>query len=255
MDTAAMLAALEWQIDLGADEAILDAPVDRTALEAVPPRRAPAPETVPEAAPVETDPVAVAEAAAAAASDLEELRAAMAAFPHCELRKGARTLVFSDGHPAARVMIVGEAPGQEEDRQGRPFVGRAGQLLDLMFGEIGLSRTSERPDGGLYLTCALAWRPPQNRDPEPAEVAMMLPFLKRHVALARPEVLVAMGNHACEALLGRRGITRMRGRWDEAWGLPVLPMLHPEQVLRNPHLKREAWADLLDLQARLRGGA
>ena len=259
MDTDAMWAALDWQVELGADEAILDVPVDRTALDPAPARAAPAraapaadaPDRRPP--PPEVDPVAAAEAAAAAAQDLEGLRAAMAAYPHSDLKKGARSLVFSDGHPSARVMIVGEAPGQDEDRQGRPFVGRAGQLLDLMFGEIGLGRTSERADGGLYLTNVLVWRPPQNRDPEPAEAAMMLPFLRRHVALAKPEVLVAMGNHACQALIGQRGITRLRGRWDEAWGLPVLPMLHPAYLLRNPHMKREAWADLLELQSRLRG--
>jgi DNA polymerase len=137
--------------------------------------------------------------------------------------------------------------------QGKPFVGRAGQLLDLMFRQIGLSRETPDAEAALYITNVLPWRPPQNRDPEANEMAMMLPFLHRHIALADPDIIVAMGNHACDALLGRKGITRLRGTWSEAVGKPVLPMFHPAYLLRNPAAKREAWADLLSLQARLRG--
>ena len=249
MDWHKALAALEFQIACGADEAILDAPVDRAAVEEV---QKPAATVVPEAPVAEIDTVAISRAAAEAAVDLAALRAAMEAFEHCELKRGARQLVFSDGQPGARVMIIGEAPGRDEDIQGKPFVGRAGQLLDLMFRQIGLGRENPDKEAALYITNVLPWRPPQNRDPQPDEIAMMLPFLKRHVELIAPDLIVAMGNHACQALLSRQGITRLRGKWAEALGKPVLPMFHPAYLLRNPAAKREAWADLLSIQARLR---
>lgn len=244
-----MRALLEWQVMMGADEAILDAPVDRTSLPEPTKLMASAPP--PSTAEPGIDAVAVARDAADAAADLDALAAAMAAFEHCELKRGARQLVFSDGKPGARVMIVGEAPGRDEDIQGKPFVGRAGQLLDLMFSHVGLSRESPDLETALYITNILPWRPPQNRDPRPDEVAMMLPFLEKHIALAQPELLIAMGNHACQALLGKQGITRLRGTWAEAMGRPVLPMFHPAYLLRTPVAKREAWADLLTVKARL----
>jgi DNA polymerase len=193
------------------------------------------------------DPVAEARTMAAAATTLDGLRAALAGFEGCELKKGARNLVFADGIPGSRLMIIGEAPGREEDMEGRPFVGRAGQLLDRMLAAIGLDRREN-----VYITNVLPWRPPQNREPRPDEVAMMLPFLARHVALADPALIVLMGNSACDAVLGRRGITRMRGQWVQALDRPVLPMLHPAYLLRQPQAKRDAWADLLDLKARLK---
>ncbi|RAP42382.1 uracil-DNA glycosylase [Rhodovulum viride] len=249
------LALLAWQVELGATEAIGESPVNR--YEEVRPAPAPRPvaaAAAPAARPAAVDPVALARAAAAAAQDLEGLAAAMAAYEQCDLKKGARNLVFSDGHPKARVMVIGEAPGRDEDLQGKPFVGRAGQLLDRMFFHIGLGRADPAAERALYITNVLPWRPPQNRDPEAQEVAMMLPFLERHVALADPDILVLMGNHSCGALLGRKGITRLRGHWVEALGRPALPMFHPAYLLRNPHAKRDAWHDLLMLQARLRGG-
>ncbi|CUH38399.1 uracil-DNA glycosylase, family 4 [Jannaschia seosinensis] len=258
LDPHAARAALEWLIEMGCDEAIGPSPVDRYALPARMPAPAraktPPPDSVPQFAPASAapeDPVAAAERAAAGAADLAGLKAAMMAYPHCDLRLGAKSLVFSDGDPAARVMIVGEAPGREEDRQGKPFVGQAGQLLDRMLGAIGLARQAEDPARAIYITNVLPWRPPSNRDPAADEVAMMLPFLRRHVELAAPEMLVVMGNHAAFALLGKRGITRLRGAWSEALGLPVLPMLHPAYLLRQPAAKRDAWADLLSLAARL----
>ena len=122
-----------------------------------------------------------------------------------------------------------------------------------MFDCIGLSRNSSDAGSALYITNVLPWRPPSNRDPKPDEMAMMKPFLERHIALIDPDVIIATGNHACMALLGRQGITRLRGTWSEALGKPVLPMFHPAYLLRNPPAKREAWADLLSLQAVLRG--
>lgn len=247
----ALVALLDWQIELGADEAILDAPLDRYAL-AEPAPKAPAQPAAPEPEPAQiVDPVAEAEAAAARADSLEALAAAMAAYTHCELHKGARNFVFADGRAEARVMIVGEAPGREEDLEGRPFVGRAGQLLDRMFAAIGLGRDRPDAEGLLYITNVLPWRPPGNRAPTAEEIAMLLPFLRRHVALAQPDLLVLMGNTPCQALLGRAGITRLRGQWTEALGRPVLPTFHPAYLLRNPAAKREVWADLLEIRARL----
>ena len=244
------VALLDWQVAMGADEAILDAPVDRTEVpEPVAAPVAKAAADVPQ--PVVLDTVALAQDMAAAADSLDALRAAMEAYDHCDLKKGARQLVFADGNPDARVMIIGEAPGRDEDMEGKPFVGRAGQLLDLMFSHIGLSRGTPAAEAALYITNVLPWRPPQNRDPKPDEMAMMLPFLRRHVELGDPDFLVAMGNHSCQALLGKRGITRLRGNWEQALGKPVLPMFHPAYLLRTNEAKREAWADLLSLKARL----
>lgn len=246
-------ALLEWQIELGATEAISDVPVNRYDVPAVveKPRVAevPAGGFVPMA---KEDPVALAEQAAKTASTLEELRAAMAAFDHCDLKKGARNLVFSDGTPGARVMLVGEAPGRDEDREGRPFVGKAGQLLDKMLAAIQMGRNhAEAP---VYITNVLPWRPPQNRDPKPHEIAMMKPFLLRHIELAAPQVLVLVGNWSCQTLLGKRGITRLRGQWTQVAGLPALPMFHPAYLLRSPEFKREAWADLLSLKKKVQDG-
>ena len=259
-------ALLEWQVELGATDAILDAPVDRYALETVktapkpnpepaaqsdgPKKRSPAP-PLPKAP--EVDAVGLARTAAAAASDLSALSAAMEAFEHCELKRGARSFVFGDGNPAARVMIISDAPSREEDRAGRPFVGRAGQLLDRMFDAIQMGRAHENAASSLYATTVLPWRPPSNRAPNASEIAMMLPFLERHIALVNPEVLILMGNTPCQALMGRNGISRLRGTWGEVLGKPCLPMLGPDHLLRNPIAKREAWADLLELNAHLRG--
>jgi len=243
---------LDWLVELGADEAICDTPIDRYALADRP--KAPAVKPPSETrTPIQAegpadvaDPVEAARAAAQGAGDLTALRAALQSYEHCELKRGARNLVFADGTPGARVMIIGEAPGRDEDREGRPFVGRAGQLLDRMLAAIDLSRGSS-----VYITNVLPWRPPQNRDPKPEEIAMMQPFLQRHVELAAPDLLVVMGNISCHAVLGKRGITRLRGTWAEAYGRPVMPMFHPAYLLRQPAAKRETWADLLELKARL----
>lgn len=253
MDSATALALLEWQVEMGVSDTIGAEPVDRYALAAKPPAPKVEAQAARPAIPVApvVDTVAVARAAATAAPDLAALEAAMGAYPHCDLRQGARNLVFSDGRPEARVMIIGEAPGRDEDQQGKPFVGQAGQLLDKMFAAIGMARDHADAARALYITNVLPWRPPQNRDPKPEEVAMMLPFLTRHVELAAPDVIVLMGNHACRAALGKAGITRLRGSWAEAFGRPTLPMFHPAYLLRTPTAKRDAWADLLALQAKL----
>jgi DNA polymerase len=254
-DFHTLRALLDWQVGMGATEAICEAPVDRYAVPvaAAPVVSAPALAMPAHPGSDAPDPVAEARHAAAAAGSLEALRAALAAYDHCELKRGARNLVFSDGTPGARVMIVGEAPGRDEDRTGRPFVGQAGQMLDRMLAAIGLDRSDAAPEHSVYITNVLPWRPPENRDPTAEEIAMMAPFLARHVELAAPKVLVVVGNHSAQALLGQKGITRLRGTWTTALGLPALPMFHPAYLLRQPERKREAWTDLLSLQAKLRG--
>ena len=252
-------ALLEWYVELGAVDAVGDVPIDRYGLaEATPAaqkRRAPEPAaTSPGPGPVPVAAyhhVAEATALAGAAQDLEALAEAMRGFEGLELKKGARNFVFADGTPGARVMILGEAPGAEEDRMGLPFVGRAGQLLDRMLAAIGLARNHPDATRAVYISNILPWRPPGNRTPTPQEMAMMVPFVRRHIALADPEVLILMGNTPCQAALGRRGILRLRGNWTSAFDRPALPMTHPAYLLRTPIAKREAWADLLSLSARL----
>lgn len=258
------LAMLDWQIELGADEALGDTPVDRFALAdqapaatvvaSAPKARAsvaaPPADDAPPAPSV--DAVALAQAAASAAQDLPALHAAMEGFAHCPLRETATRLVFADGLVGARVMIVGEAPGRDEEQQGKPFVGQSGQLLDRMLAAIGLDRAAPDPAQAVYIANVVPWRPPQNRKPEADELAMMAPFMRRHIALAAPDLVVLMGNAACEALIGQTGITRLRGEWVTLDGRPAIPMLHPAYLLRRPQEKAAAWADLLSLKARLR---
>jgi DNA polymerase len=243
---------------MGVHEAVCDAPINRYDL---PESLAPAPRAAhlapdasaatPPPKPKALDIPAIARTAAGRAHDLASLRAEMDAFEHCDLKKGARNLVFSDGNPAAPVMIVGEAPGRDEDYAGKPFVGRAGQLLDRMLTAIGLSRGAEAAEAAVYITHVMPWRPPAERDPTAEEIAMMQPFLRRHVELVNPKILIAMGNASCAALLDQRGIVRLRGTWTEAGGRPLLQMTHPVHLFRNPAAKKEAWADLIGIKARL----
>ena len=266
---AAARALLEWQIAMGADEAIGEVAVDRLAAP-MPVSPAPLPNPPPHteegraSAAVVAPPAALAQSLAEAAQSarllaagaetVAALGALVAAFDGCPLKRTATNTVFIDGNPAAPVMIIGEAPGADEDRIGRPFVGRAGQLLDRMLAAIGLDR------GSVQITNVIYWRPPGNRKPTSAEIAACLPFVLRHIALARPRVLVLAGGTAASALLPTSdGITRLRGRWFELAvpgldaAVPTLPMFHPAFLLRDPARKREAWRDLLAVQARLQG--
>lgn len=254
---AADLAALAWLVELGADEAVGEAPVDRFALaQAAPaPRREapPAAPAAPKPAPP-VDPGLESAAIAAACETLEALRAAVTGYEGCALKKGARSTVFADGNPLARLMVIGEAPGREEDQAGLPFVGRSGRLLDLMLAAIGLSRKAADPRNSVYISNVLPWRPPGNREPSSDEVAMMAPFLFRHVELKAPQAILLLGSPATRTVLGtKQGVARMRGKWAEWRGIPVMPTWHPAALLRDPAKKRDAWADLLTLSARLEG--
>lgn len=256
MNRADLLAALAWQVDLGADEAVQDRPVDRFAESDSPKPATPAPR-VDAAAPESGEPAAESGAEIAARADsLEDLQRALAAWDGSDLKKGARNCVFSDGLPGAHLMIVGEAPGANEDREGKPFVGRAGHLLDRMLAAIGLDRNSTEPENSAYIANILPWRPPSNRTPSEREVALFLPFIERHIALARPRLLFAVGNTPTKALLGTKdGIRRMRGRWRRHGpsGLPLLPSFHPAYLLRQPAEKRSSWLDLQALRRALDG--
>ena len=191
-----------------------------------------------------------ARAVAGAASNLEELRAALAGFEGCNLRLTATQMVFADGTPGSRVMMVGEAPGRDEDLQGLPFVGRSGQLLDRMLAAIGLDRQS------VYIANVVPWRPPGNRDPAPHETAACLPFIKRQIELADPDFLVLLGKSAAHTLLDTsEGILRLRGRFRPydtgRRTIQALPTLHPAYLLRQPLQKRYAWRDFLMLKTAL----
>ena len=183
-----------------------------------------------------------------ATESLEELRRCIADFDGSPFKKTARNLCFADGNPKSRVMLIGEAPGAEEDLQGKPFVGRAGKLLDRMLTALGWSRED------VYITNIVHWRPPRNRTPTSEEGALLLPFTHRHIALVRPAYLIALGGFAAKVLLSRsEGILRMRGRWFAYRGLdgakapiPLMPMLHPAYLLRSPQQKSLAWRDWLD---------
>jgi uracil-DNA glycosylase len=184
------------------------------------------------------------------AGSIAELRDAVAAFSGCNLRVTAKNLVFADGTPEARIMFVGEAPGREEDIQGLPFVGKAGQMLDLMLRSIGLDRQSA------YITNMIFWRPPGNRTPTPHEIAVCRPFTERHIELVDPAIVVFLGNVATRGMLETtRGILSLRGTWSDyrigEKTYPALPTLHPAYLLRNPAHKKLAWRDFLALRARI----
>ena len=281
---------LAWSLAMGADEAIGEFPADRfaesvrraeaqraaqtTHAQAIhaPPARptasrpAAAPVPVPAAGPVPAAKPApvldgglaasieAARAAAQAATTLDALRDAVAAFDGCALKKTATNTVFADGVPDGGLMLIGEAPGADEDRLGRPFVGVSGQLLDRMLAAIGRSRQADA-----YITNVLFWRPPGNRKPTDSEIAICRPFVERHIALVRPRLLVLVGGTASAAMLpGSPGITRLRGQWLqlEVNGLPgpvqAIAMYHPSFLLRSPERKREAWADLLSIKTKLK---
>lgn len=250
-----LLDALKLQWDWGADEALLETPQDR--------RHAPAPLPSP-VVPIKkllatsvrrpvADVLAGSEDAArlaAACTSLIGLKEAMENFGGCALKHTATQLVFADGPEDAKLLIIGEAPGGEEDRAGKPFVGPAGQLLDKMLASIGLDRTMVR------IINAVPWRPPGNRTPTETEIGLCLPFLHRHISLMEPLGIVTLGAVASKAILGtaaQAGIRRIRGQWQSASinglssPLPCLPSYHPAYLLRTTMAKKESWQDLLTL--------
>jgi uracil-DNA glycosylase family 4 len=170
---------------------------------------------------------------------LEEIRQEMGKCRRCKLHRGAKNLVFGEGSPSASLMFIGEAPGAEEDLQGRPFVGAAGQLLNNLLSKLGLSREE------VYITNVVKSRPPENRDPEPDEIEACLPFLKRQIAAIRPQVIVTLGKIATQALLGtKEPITRLRGRWQHYDHIRVMPTFHPSYLLRLPKERQKTWEDM-----------
>jgi DNA polymerase len=191
-------------------------------------------------------------------SSLADIEAALAQFEACPLKKTATNLCFADGNPAARVMLIGEAPGRDEDLQGKPFVGRSGQLLDRMLEAISLSRHAATREESVFITNVVFWRPPGNRTPTEAETTMCLPFLLRTIEVQQPDFIVCLGATPAHRLTGRSdGILKLRGRWLEAQSggrkIPLLPTLHPAYLLRQPAQKRLAWRDMLLLREALNG--
>lgn len=268
---AEIIDMLRQHVEAGCTDMLADAPVNHfeaaNAAQSAPPEISPsAPASAPPSAPTSehapvrphvTPPQAPDAAApdttelAAQAETLENLRDIINAFDGCALKKTAKNTVFCDGVEGAKIMLIGEAPGQDEDRQGKPFVGRSGQFLDTMLAAIGISRTEN-----LYISNVVPWRPPGNRTPSADEIALCKPFIARHIALAKPDILILVGNISSKTLLQTEtGITKLRGQWQnyEADGLsiPALPLLHPAYVLRRPETKADMWADLCQLQKRV----
>ncbi|MBC7908559.1 MAG: uracil-DNA glycosylase [Rhodospirillaceae bacterium] len=246
---------LRWYMDSGVDETIGETPQDRFALSAKPAVRAVAPPVSAAAAAV---PLVVHHApqtathVAGECRTLEELRLAMEGFDGLALKRTAMSTVFADGNPDAAVMIIGEAPGQDEDRQGRPFLGASGKLLDRMLASIGLDRDSA------YLTYAVPWRPVESPKPSHDDVSLCLPFIIRHIELADPQLLILLGGASASALLARHEpISRLRGQFFDYSSpglprpIPALATFHPAYLLSTPAAKRDAWRHLLQVKTRL----
>jgi uracil-DNA glycosylase family 4 len=258
---------LTWHLDIGVDETISDAPVNRFELVEKTPVPVTAPETAPSAkrsAPPPTRPgkappgpsgeeaVKSAYELAEKSTTVEELRGALESFDGCALKNTATNLVFCNGDAHARLMFVGEAPGAEEDRQGEPFIGPSGVLLDKMLNSIGIERSE------VLISNTVFWRPPGNRTPTPQETAVCMPFVERLIELVDPDVLVTLGGPASKALLGEtQGVGRLRGRWFTyetarmSHPIDATAMFHPAYLLRTPSQKRAAWSDLLGIQDKL----
>jgi len=263
-------SALAWLVEMGADEFIGEVPVNRLVAAEAPRPQAPARVEATPQRPLRdltsarpsppkanaTDSVQDARAIAASCASLEDLAAALAQFDACPLRKTATNLCFSDGNPRAHVLVIGEAPGNDEDLQGKPFVGRSGQLLDRMLAAIGLDRHAEDPSRAVLITNTIFWRPPGNRKPTEAETGMCMPFVVRLVEVMRPRLILCAGATPTQRMMNlTEGILKLRGRWfDVPVGdgkIPLLATLHPAYLLRQPVQKRLAWRDLVSLRERL----
>ncbi|NWG92761.1 MAG: uracil-DNA glycosylase [Parvularculaceae bacterium] len=259
--TDAARALLRWYVDAGVDEAVEALPINRfeapPETAAAPSREARAPAAPvtairPSGQPSADEAIALAARSAAACRTFEELASAVAAFDGCGLKAGARKTCFADGVPGASLLVIGEAPGRDEDAVGRPFVGRAGQLLDKMLAAIGRSRKTD-----VLISNVVYWRPPGNRTPTQEEIAICRPFVERLIELTAPKAVMLAGGAPTQALLGATGIMRARGQWKaitlaSGFKVPALPVFHPAFLLRQPAQKRLAWADLQMLAVRLR---
>ena len=254
-----MLAVLDWYRAAGVDIAVGEEPIDRFAQR--PPVRAAAfagasaAPAIPEVQrPVDVPQIGAdpseARSLAASAQTLDELQALLTAYDGCGLKLRATQLVFADGNPHADIMLIGEAPGAEEDRQGKPFVGKSGQLLDRMLAAIGLDRSK------VYIANTVPWRPPGNRTPTPEEMALCLPFLHRQVELVAPRIVMTLGGPAMQTIFDTTsGIIKMRGKWATlsigSQSVEAIPTLHPAYLLRNAPAKEQAWADMLSLKMKI----
>lgn len=301
MNNNPLIQALQWHIDQGIDIALDDTPVSfynsessdkasqmqhaaepvsaepvsqdgqQTTPQSAPPYTAPPLNTTVTTAPISSanshpeQALAKAIALAKDANSLEELKETILNFDELSIKRTATNIVFADGNKKARVMIVGEAPGADEDRQGLPFVGKSGQLLSHMLKYINLDKASESSDNALYISNIMNWRPPGNRTPDPQEIALSLPFIERHIALINPDFLILAGNTPLKALLhSKNGIIKARGKWQDYTpktegifantdaakrkSIPALPILHPAYILHNPITKRDTWKDILSLK-------
>ncbi|RFB78882.1 uracil-DNA glycosylase [Methylovirgula sp. 4M-Z18] len=278
LEAAELAHVLRWYADMGVDAAVDEVPHDRFAESAAVTRQSQAPHasapigaaqavSAHAVAPARSTPASVTASAqdavlsaqdlAAGAKTLDALRAVLESFDGCGLKKTATQLCFADGNPQAKLMFVGEAPGADEDRQGKPFVGRAGQLLNRMVAAIGLARED------VYIANVVPWRPPGNRTPTPQETAICLPFVLRQIALVNPDIVMCLGGASAQTLLALKdGITKTRGRWHKlrigGGDLPereiaVMPTLHPAYLLRTPAHKRLAWQDFRAVAKALSG--
>ncbi len=250
--------ALAWLVEMGADEVAGEAPVNRFATVARPVEGEGTQMRVAASRPAAssaTVPNFSGDAAtmASGCTTLDDVAAALNQFDSCPLKKTATQLCFCDGNPQAEIMLIGEAPGRDEDVQGKPFVGRSGHLLDKMLAAIGLSRSAEDAAGSVFITNVIFWRPPGNRTPTEQETAMCMPFLRRTIEIQQPKVIVCLGATPTQRLIGKTdGILKLRGKWFsfEAGGrnIPLLATLHPAYLLRQPAQKRLAWRDFLSLK-------
>lgn len=251
-----LASAVQWYLEIGWDEAVFGAPQNRL-LEKIAEPAPVAPVAMAQSVPTGA-PLGAAEAQSLIAplldsvSSLDELKQAISSFDGLAIKKTAANLVFGDGHSQARLMIIGEIPEEADDRSGQAFAGEAGQLLDKMMAAIGLSRKEAERARAVYLTYALNWRTPGNRTPNASEIELSTPFLKKHIALVKPDFLLLMGSVPAKALLGRtESMTRLRGQWFEYQGIPALVSFPPSFLLKSPAKKREAWEDLQGLQKRM----
>lgn len=279
-DKQNLITALEWHLEAGANETLDEIPVDQTQDVLEKPistqagteenRRAGLQKNMAPADMVSSPPpLGTVEARAKAielaknAETLDELCESIAVFDGIAIKKSASHLVFADGNPDAQIMLIGEAPGADEDMQGIPFVGASGQLLDKILASIGLSRTAKEVANAVYITNVLNWRPPGNRTPNAGEIEVSLPFIEKHIALIKPSLLILCGSTTTKALLGdNRNISKIRGKWhtytprtnelslpDAA--IPTLAIYHPAYLLHNPLQKRAMWHDMLMLREEL----